>query len=199
MPVSTSPMPALAIPGLPEVLMCQSPAGRRADAAGAFQTPRARCTWRRAAVAAATRSSCTSRVDTPSSRAASAGCGVSRVGALRAASCGGNAGVHCDQVQRIRVEHQRQRRFQRPVEIARGVGQLPSPGPTARQVRWSSFSTSSARADHQLGLAGIERAARRGRAGRRRPGRLPSLSAARAASSAAPTMPWSPPMMPTLP
>jgi hypothetical protein len=55
--------------------------------------------------AALTRSACTSAVCTASRRAASAGCGVSSVSALRRAHCLAQPGILRNQVEGVGVEH----------------------------------------------------------------------------------------------
>ncbi|MNC85239.1 hypothetical protein D3C83_08290 [compost metagenome] len=82
MPVSTSPIPALAMPGLPDVLICQVPSGAAQMLPVPLSTTKLPKVFARAS-AAATRSFCTSRVLLPSNRAASAGWGVSSVAVLR--------------------------------------------------------------------------------------------------------------------
>jgi hypothetical protein len=82
MPVSTSPMPALAMPGLPDALTHQRPSGDAITVPLPFSATHA---LNRAATrfAAAIRSDCTSATVASRSRAHSAGCGVSIVATFR--------------------------------------------------------------------------------------------------------------------
>src|SRR5262249_56216673 len=102
-PVSTSPIPALAIPGLPDVLICHTPSG------AAQMLPVPLSTTRLLNVpasfsAAATRSSCTSRVEIPRSRAASAGGGGSTGGPRRPLSLGAAWGSAATRVSRAAAD-----------------------------------------------------------------------------------------------
>jgi hypothetical protein len=140
MPASTSPLPADASPGLPVALMRQRPSGK------ATMVPQPlSATWalKRCAScnAALTRSPARRPSTMPSRRAASAGCGVSRVGAD-----GGPLGPQAPDGRRAGSSASASITSGKSAlatrrRMARAVPETPRPGPTTTVVACASASS----------------------------------------------------------
>ena len=191
MPASTSPVPPLARPGLPVVLIAHCPSAPAQMLPAPLSTTWA---WKRLASASAaqSRSAWTSAVVSPSRRAASAGWGVSSVGPrARAATSRASASLYA-------------MAFSASASSTSGLASATSAGSTVR----SNIDTDVAEgelaragpdhhdvgrhhvvhgAQHELRLGRSRPWARRGRAGPRRPCRR--RRAARRARRAAPRPP----------
>ena len=191
-PASASPVPPLARPGLPVVLIAQRPSGEAQHAARALQHDVRVEALRELERGARCGRPAPARWSQPSSRAASPGCGVRIVGAVRAAtrrlqrcrwtatafsaSASSTSGLALDD----RGQHERSN-VERDVAEATARAGTRDDDVGCERVVARRAASARARADR--------RPARRRRAGRRSTLPAPVSSPARAARSAAPTMP----------
>src|SRR5512146_2148877 len=197
MPASTSPMPALLMPGLPVWLRCSLPSRVAHRLPTPFSTtlPPSLCTRLSAARG---RSAWISSVLQPSRRAASPGCGVNTAGALRPCSMPRRSGRWAMMLSASASTTRVISSSSASYSSFCAAAPWPRPQPTTSKSGFVDFSASAAECSISSGCTmSTAGALSASRPTCTQP--APILSAARPASSAAPAMPLAPPMTVTVP